>query len=338
MQIFHQLADIPADFGPSIATIGNFDGVHRGHLYVIAEVVARARTLGIRSIAITFDPHPARVIRPESSQPLITPLHEKLHLLASTGIDAVLVLPFTTELSRMTARTFATEVLQQVLHVKELHEGENFRFGYQAEAGVESLEALGAELGFNVRVYTPQTMRGHAISSSRIRQLIAEGNLTHARALLGRSFAISSTPASGRGYGTRYTVPTINLAPYSELLPANGVYITTLTVGSSESTKTAEPETFEAVTNVGNRPTFGADSFTVESHLLNFHPIALDEHTPLTLTFLRRLRAEMRWPNPEALREQIGRDVQQARRYFTLCRAVGSKPPSAASQPALPAR
>jgi riboflavin kinase/FMN adenylyltransferase len=327
MQIFRQLADVPPDFGPSIATIGNFDGVHRGHQWVIAEVVARARSLGIRSVAITFDPHPARVLRPESSQPLITPLDEKLELLASTGIDAVLILPFTKEFSRMSARTFATDVLQRVLHVTELHEGENFHFGYQAKAGIDSLEMLGRELGFGVHVYTPRTIRGSAISSSTIRQLITKGDVSHVRAVLGRSFAILSTPAPGRGYGTRYTVPTINLASYAELLPANGVYITTVTIGTGDSA-----ETFDAVTNVGNRPTFGADSFTVESHLLNFHPVTLDEHTPLTLTFLRRLRPEMRWPNPEALREQIGRDVAKARRYFTLCRAVASKRRSSAPQ------
>jgi riboflavin kinase / FMN adenylyltransferase len=329
MQIFRQLAEMPSNYGPTIATIGNFDGVHRGHQWVISEVVARARALGIPSIAITFDPHPARIIRPESSQPLITPLTEKLQLLAATGIDAVLVLPFTKDLSQMSARAFATEVLQQALHVTELHEGENFRFGYHAEAGVNNLEALGRELGFNVRVYAPQTIRGHAISSSAIRKSVVEGNVGRVRALLGRPFAITGTPASGRGYGTRYTVPTINLAPYAELLPANGVYITTLTIGEG-----ASAETFEAVTNVGNRPTFGADSFTVESHLLNFHPIALDEHTPLTLTFLRRLRAETRWPNPEALREQIGRDVAKAKRYFSLCRAVASQPRSGRHQPA----
>jgi riboflavin kinase / FMN adenylyltransferase len=321
MRIFHQLADIPPDYGPSVATIGNFDGVHRGHQWVIAEVVARARALGIHSIAITFDPHPARVIRPESSQPLITPLPQKLELLASTGIDAVLILPFTSDLSHMTARTFATEVLQQTLHVKELHEGETFRFGYQAEAGIENLEVLGRELGFSVRVYAPRSIRGHAISSSRVRQMIADGDVSHVRALLGRCFAISGTPASGRGYGTRYTVPTINLATYAELLPANGVYITSLTVGDGSSS-----ETFDAVTNVGNRPTFGEDSFTVESHILNFNPIALDERTPLTLTFLQRLRPEIRWPSPEALREQIGRDVAKAMRYFNICRAVGSRP------------
>jgi riboflavin kinase/FMN adenylyltransferase len=327
MQLYRQLAEIPHDFGPSIATIGNFDGVHRGHQWVVSELVSRARALGQRSIAITFDPHPARVIRPHSVQPLITPLSQKLDLLAATGIDAVLVLPFTAELSRTTAREFATSVLKDALHVTELHEGENFRFGYQAEAGIESLELLGRELGFIVRVYTPRALRRQAISSSSIRQLVAAGDLSKARALLGRSFAILGTPASGRGYGTRYTVPTINMATYAELLPANGVYVTSLTIGSGSSS-----ETFDAVTNVGNRPTFGADSFTVESHLLNFHPIDLTEQTPLTLTFLRRLRPEVRWPNPEALREQIGRDVLQARRYFTLCRALVSKPQAAVSQ------
>jgi riboflavin kinase/FMN adenylyltransferase len=203
------------------------------------------------------------------------------------------------------------------LHVEELHEGETFRFGHHAEAGIESLEALGKELGFAVRVYAPRSIRGEAVSSSLVRRMIAEGEVSRVRALLGRSFAVLSTPASGRGYGTRYTVPTINLARYDELLPAHGVYVTTLTVGLGEGS-----ESFEAVTNVGNRPTFGEDSFTVESHLLNFHPIALEQDTPLTLTFLKRLRGEIRWPSPEALKEQIGRDVAKAKRYFHLCRAL----------------
>lgn len=330
MKIYRHLSEIPADFGPSVATIGNFDGVHRGHRGVISEVVERAHSLGIHSIAITFDPHPARVLRPQAPQPLITPLPQKLELLATTGIDALLVLPFTGEFSKMTARAFATDVLQQALHVTELHEGENFRLGYQAEAGVESLDLLGHELGFSLRVYTSRILRGQAVSSSRIRQLIAQGDVSNARALLGRPFAITTTPASGRGYGTRYTVPTINMAAYPELLPANGVYITSLTIGAGPS-----QETFDAVTNVGNRPTFGADSFAVESHLLNFHPIELTEHTLLTLTFLQRLRAEMRFPTPEALREQIGRDVTKARRYFTLCRAVASTPRNSGAQQTL---
>ncbi len=321
MKIYRHLSELPTPFGPVVATIGNFDGVHRGHRWVIAEVIARAKALGVGSLAITFDPHPARVLRPQLALPLITPLPEKLRLLAATGIDAALVLSFDERFSHLTAREFADQVLHQAVHAAEVHEGENFRFGFQAEAGIDGLEQLGRELGFAVRVYTPRSLRGHIVSSSRIRHCITTGDVRSARTLLGRPFTILSTPASGRGYGTRYTVPTINLAPYLELLPAHGVYITMLTIGSGPAA-----ETFEAVTNVGNRPTFGADSFTVESHLLNFHPIDLTEETPLELAFLHRLRPEMRWPSPEALREQIGRDVQRARRYFSLCRALTAKP------------
>ncbi len=316
MNIFREL---PSDIAASVATIGNFDGVHRGHQGVIAEVVARARELNCTSLAITFDPHPALVLRPGGKLTLITPLAEKLELLAATGIENVAVLPFSTDFSKTTARAFATNILRDTFHIRELHEGENFRFGYQAEGGIESLEALGSELGFKVRVYSPRLLRGVAISSSRVRQAIAAGDISLARALLGRSFFIKSNPASGRGYGTRYTVPTVNLAPYADLLPANGVYVTAMTVGSG-----ATAETFEAVTNIGNRPTFEAEfaenPTTVESHLLNFHPIDLNEDTPLKLTFLKRLRPEIRWPNPEALREQIGKDVGRANRFFSLCR------------------
>ena len=316
MQIFRSLSELPANFGPTVATIGNFDGVHRGHQMVIGEVIARARASNARSLAITFDPHPARFLRPETALPLITPLDARLRLLADTGIDATIVLPFTQELSQLSARDFATLILRDGLHVIELHEGENFRFGHNAEAGVDSLEAFGHELGFRVAVYHPRATHGIAISSSSIRELIAQGSVGRARALLGRPFTIHSTPASGRGYGTRYTVPTINLATYDELIPAIGVYITTLTIHG---------ENFEAVTNVGNRPTFGEDSFTIESHLLNFHPIELHADTPLALAFLHRLRDEIRWPNPEALREQIGKDVRRAQRYFSLCRVLTSK-------------
>jgi riboflavin kinase/FMN adenylyltransferase len=312
MKIYRSLSEIPADLGPTVATIGNFDGVHRGHQLVIGEVIARAQALNAKSLAITFDPHPGRFLRPEIPLSLITPLPDRLELLRQTGIDATLVLPFDATLSHTTARDFAN-ILRSQLRVIELHEGENFRFGYQAEAGVDSLDVMGRQLGFHVSVYTPCSTHGHVISSSAIRQLIAQGNVSRARALLGGPFAIHSTPASGRGYGTLYTVPTINLAPYSELIPAIGVYITTLTVAD---------ETFDAVTNVGNRPTFGEDSFTIESHLLNFHPIELHEQTPLTLRFLHRLRDEIRWPSPEALREQIGRDVRKAQRYFHLCRTL----------------
>lgn len=309
MKIARSLAELGSP-GPSVVTIGNFDGVHCGHRMVIASVLERARALRVSAIAVTFDPHPAHVLHTASRLPLITPLDEKLRLLAETGLDQVLVLPFTDELRHWTARLFAERVLRDGLHAVEVHEGETFRFGYQAEADIAGLSDLGRELGFGVKAYVPCIARGAAISSSRIRALITAGNLHEARALLGRSFSILSTPASGRGYGTRYAVPTINLAAYPELLPAHGVYVTTLRIGDGR--------VFRGVTNVGNRPTFGADSFAVESHLLEFEPVDLTETTPLELTFLRRLRAERRFESTEALRDQIQRDVKQALRFFAL--------------------
>ncbi len=321
MHIYRHLDDLPPSPTPAVATIGNFDGVHRGHRWVIANVLDRARSRGLRSLVITFDPHPARAIRPDLSSPLLTPLDQKLDLLASTGVDDVVVLPFNGDLAKMSARQFTVEILRNKLNVVELHEGENFRFGHQAEADVATLTALGAEFGFSVSSYPPRSFHGCTVSSSRIRSLVANGDVSAARRLLHRPFSIRSTPASGRGYGTRYTVPTINLAPYNELLPAHGVYITHLKVGGGTAY-----EIFEAVTNVGNRPTFGADSFTVESYLLNFHPVDLSETTPLELCFLHRLREEKRWPSPEALREQIGRDVKAAQRYFSLLRQLASPP------------
>jgi riboflavin kinase/FMN adenylyltransferase len=318
MKIFRSLAELPAVFGPVVATIGNFDGVHCGHRWVIAQAVSRARASGQQAIALTFDPHPVRVLRPEAPHLLITPLKARLRQLATTGLDATLVLPFTPEFARLTAEQFAREILRDALHVSEVHEGENFRFGYGASVDIHGLATLGEALGFTTHAYAPYMLRGAPVSSSRIRALLAAGAASQARPLLGRPFSVQSTPASGRGFGTRYTVPTINLAPYPELLPGHGVYATTLRVGT---------ELFQGVTNVGNRPTFGADSFTVESHLFDFHPIELTEATPLELTFLLRLRPEQRWPSPEALRAQIMKDVGKAQRYFRLAyRATAERP------------
>ncbi len=315
MQIFRSLQEIPSHYGPSVVTIGNFDGVHRGHLAVLSDVNARARSLNARSVAVTFDPHPVRVLHPESGLRMITQPAQKLDLLARTGIEAALVLPFTQALSRLTAREFAREVLRDALGAVEVEEGENFRFGADARADVNELAALGAEFGFTARVHRPTLWRGQVVSSSAVRSAIAQGDLRAARQMLGRTFEIISSPAPGRGYGSVYTVPTINLAPYPELLPANGVYATCLKL---------QEERFPAVTNIGNRPTFGPDSFAVETHILNFHPLMLDETTELRLEFLDWIRAEKKWPSPDALKAQIVRDIARARHYFDLVAAICS--------------
>ena len=313
MQVFHKLEDVPADFGPSLVSVGNFDGVHRAHACVLGEIVRRARQNGSKAVAVTFEPHPGRILRPDSGLRLLTPLPEKLRLLEGTGIDAVVILPFGRDLSLMTPRQFAERILKKKLHVCEVHEGYNFRFGHKAAGDVNVLTQLGQEMGFEVKVYAEQKLRGEAVSSSHIRKLIGDGRVSRARHLLARPFCILGTPGRGRGYGSKYTVPTINLARYEELVPKDGVYITWTRVGT---------ERFDSVTNVGNRPTFGTDSFAVETHLLNFHPIELSPESEVEICFLNRVRDEIKFPSVEALREQIARDVKKARRYFHLLRCA----------------
>jgi len=309
MRIFHKLDDVPRDFGPALVSVGNFDGVHRAHRSVLGEIAGRAKTENAQSVVVTFEPHPARILRPDHDLKLLTPLPEKLRLLEATGIDAVLLLPFSRDLSLMTPHQFAHEILKKRLHAREVHEGYNFHFGHKAAGNVQALRDFGGEMGFEVHDYPEMRLRGERVSSSHIRKLIAEGRVSRARHLLGRPFSILSTAGRGRGYGARYTVPTINLAHYEELVPKDGVYITRTRVAN---------ECFDSVTNAGNRPTFGADSFAIETHLLNFHPIELSAQTEVELHFLDRLRDEIKFPSVDALKAQIGRDVAKAKRYFRL--------------------
>ena len=322
MQIFRSLTEIPGAYGPTVVSIGNFDGVHRGHQFLLNRIRTAARNISSHSVAVTFDPHPSRVLRPEDAPRLISPMPERLELLARTGVDATLVLAFTAELAQMSGREFVRAVLREGLHAAEVHEGDNFRFGHRAESGAQELISLGEELGFRVTIYPPLSARGMTVSSSKVRERIQAGDMTSARALLGRPFSIRSTPVRGRGIGARLTVPTINFAPYGELLPADGVYATQIKVGD---------EIFNSVTNAGNRPTFGQDSYAIESHLLNFHPLDLTADTPLELTFLHRVREERKFTSPEALKAQILQDVQYAERYFRHCRAVSIHHPVTAA-------
>ncbi len=282
MRIFRELEDVPADFGPSVVSVGNFDGVHWGHRQVLRELVTRARESGSKSVAVTFDPHPLRILRPDAAHKLITPLEQKESLLRQTGLDALLVVPFTRRFSVTTAHDFARSILAEMLRATEVYEG---------------------------KVYPVMLVRGEAVSSSRIRELLTAGNISRANRLLGRPFSITSIPGRGRGYGHKYTVPTINLSRYDELTPADGVYITRTRVGD---------EVFDSVTNVGKRPTFEDELFAIETHLLDFHPVELTPHTEVEISFLRWRRPEIKFPSPEALKLQIGKDVQRARRYFHL--------------------
>jgi riboflavin kinase/FMN adenylyltransferase len=316
MLTFHQLEEIPRNFGPALVSVGNFDGVHRAHRLVLSEIVKRSMGLGAKSIAVTFEPHPTRILRPDHNFKLLTPTSEKLRLLAATGIDAVLLLPFSRDLSLMTPQHFAHDILKIRLQAREIHEGYNFHFGHKASGDIQTLRELGREMGFEVHDYPELRLRGEPVSSSHIRKLLREGRASRARHLLARPFSILSTAGRGRGYGSKYTVPTINLARYEELVPKDGVYITRTRVGT---------ECFDSVTNIGNRPTFGAHSFAVESHLLNFHPLEVMAETEVEIHFLDRMRDEIKFPSVEALREQIGRDVNKAQKYFRRLKPVNSE-------------
>ena len=311
MQVFRKLEDVAAGFGPTLLTVGNFDGVHRAHTRVLDNIVPRAREQGFKSVALTFEPHPVRILRPDAGLKLLTPTPEKLRLLEGTGVDAVLLLPFTRDLSLMPPQAFAHDILKKGLQAREVHEGFNFHFGNKAAGDVKMLAEFGRKMGFEVKVYPELRLRGEPVSSTQIRKLIANGQVSRARYLLARPFSILSTAGRGRGYGSKYTVPTINLSSYEELVPKDGVYITRTRVGD---------EYFDSATNVGNRPTFGTESFAIESHLLNFHPIELTPETEVEIHFLQRLRDEIKFPSVEILRDQISKDVKKARRYFHLLR------------------
>jgi len=322
MQVFRSLDEIPAALGPTVAAIGNFDGVHRGHQAIIADVRARAAALQAASVAVTFDPHPVRLLRPEDAPRLITPLPQRLDLLAATGLDATLVLPFTQEFSQTPARDFAERVLARGLHAVEVHEGDSFRFGRGAEAGTPELVEFGKQMGFAVYGHRVIRVRVLPVSSSEVRRRIAAGEMNIARALLGRAFSIRSTQERGRGIGSRLLVPTINLAAYDELVPAHGVYLTRVHIGAGEAKRN-----FRAVTNCGVRPTFGVERFAIESYLLGWNPeadpVEITPETPVEVCFLARLREERAFPSPEALKAQIMRDVAKAERYHRLGERLG---------------
>jgi riboflavin kinase / FMN adenylyltransferase len=307
--VYRSIKEIPAGFGPSIAAIGNFDGVHCGHREILGSVVGEARRRGAKAVAVTFDPHPEKVLRPERAPKLLTPTGERLRLIAETGVDAVVLLTFDQALAQMPPREFVSRVLVEALGVGGLHEGGNFRFGYRAAAGVQELTEFGAEFGFAVQVHTAVRVHGLEVSSSAVRERVAAGDMKRARWMLGRPFGVRSTPVRDRGVGSRLLVPTVNLAPCDGLLPAFGVYVTRLTIGG---------RCFQAVTNVGTRPTFEGAGFSVETHILDFEPVELTGETPLHIEFLFRLRGEEKFPNPEALKAQIMKDVGRAKRFFKL--------------------
>ena len=309
MRIYRSFDEIDQDFGPSVLSVGNFDGVHLAHQEVLERVVTSARNLSVKSLAVTFEPHPLRVLRPDLGIKLLSPLTEKLRLLQQTGLDAVLVIPFDQEFSHLTPEQFAVDILSRKLRATELHVGENFRFGRGAAGNVPLLSVLASQARFALVIYPEMRFRGEIVSSSRIRKLVQSGNVSRARHLLGHPFYIAGQTEPGERLGRSQTVPTVNLGAYPELLPANGVYITTARIAGAS---------FHSVTNVGDRPTFENRGLGVETHLLEFPPGEITPGTPLELFFFRRLRAEIKFPSVDALRRQIAQDVAKAQRWVSL--------------------
>lgn len=310
MKVWRSLDEFPSGLVAPVVTIGNFDGVHVGHQRILELVSRRAAQSGGTSLAITFDPHPTRIIAPTRAPRLLTPLAVKLQLIEKSAVDGVLVLPFTLELSRLTAETFAHRILKERVGATAIIVGENFRFGHKHAGDVRSLEQFGRDLGFDVDTVGPVRLRGDVVSSSRIRGLLAAGRMSLAGRLLGRCFSVRERIVPGRQVGRAQTVPTLNLAPYGEMLPARGVYVTETACDGVRSA---------SVTNVGIRPTFdaagdGERELHVESFLLDATPPA--EAKEMEVWFWRRLRDEKKFPSPEALRQQIMRDAANAQAFF----------------------
>ena len=290
---------------PLVLTIGVFDGVHRGHQHVLATVVARGRQLGLDAAALTVEPHPAQIVRPEHAPLLLTTLDERIPLLAAQGLDLLVIEPFTAALSRLRAAAFMERVCD-ALPLRELWIGWDFVLGHDREGTPAVLRQLGARLGFSVHIIERLATDGPRLSSTAARHALLEGDVATATTILGRPYHLAGRVVSGDRRGTAIGVPTANLAlPAGRLVPANGVYVCRAQVAGAWR---------PAVTNIGVRPTFDGLRRTVEAHLLEFDGDLYDQ--PLTLQLLARLRAEQRFGSVAELIAQIRRDVVAAQAWF----------------------
>jgi riboflavin kinase/FMN adenylyltransferase len=306
MRVARSLSEA-AGFGPSALTIGNFDGVHAGHRHLFAEVVAAAREAKARATVLTFDPHPACVVAPDRAPRLLSTPEERCALMEGQGIEQVLVLPFTTDVARLTPHEFIEQIVVAVLGAKVVLVGENFRFGHKQAGDTRLLAELGVSFGYDTRIVGAIKRRGRVVSSSEVRRLIDAGEVSLACRLLERPYALSGEVVSGHGVGSKQTVPTLNLKTTAEVLPRNGVYIT-------RTHDLDRARRWNSISNIGMRPTFGGDALTIETFLLE--PLSDPSPTHIRVEFLRRVRDERKFESPEALRAQILRDVSRAQTFF----------------------
>lgn len=296
----------------SVLSIGNFDGVHRGHQAVLRHVVERASDLECPAAVMTFDPHPVKLLRPSHAPKLLSTLEQRIERIVATGVNEVLVVPFTHRLARMEADRFVREVLVGRLEIREVYIGNNFRFGADRGGDVNLLVGMGRRLGFDAASAPTVVVDGEPVSSSRVRAAVARGDVAGAATLLGRPHFLDGVVIEGRRLGRQLGFPTLNLEPDNELMPGFGVYVTAVWIPSFR-------RLFHAVTNVGVRPTIYDDSATtVESHVLDFSADVYGE--PIRLFLLDRLRDERSFPSAVDLMAQIRRDVDAAREWFATTR------------------
>ncbi|MGB8522930.1 MAG: bifunctional riboflavin kinase/FAD synthetase [Candidatus Acidiferrales bacterium] len=286
----------------TVVTIGNFDGVHLGHQKILNGVVERARANDLESAVLTFYPHPARVLRPDAAPTLLITLEQRLAAFDAMGINAALVLQFDAELAKISAENFAKTFLEDSLRAKTVLVGENFRFGNRQGGDVKLLQEIGRCSDLEVVIVPPVVENGVVVSSTAVREALRDGRVADAEPLLGRPFSLKGEIRPGTGKGRELVVPTLNLATEQETLPKNGVYATASVLG---------PKIYWSVTNIGVRPTFNGHNLAIESHLFDFAEQLTSGK--MEVIFLKRLRDERKFSDPGALREQVLKDIEQAR-------------------------
>jgi len=293
-----------------VLTVGNFDGIHRGHRSILETVRERARALAGAAVVYTFDPHPRKVLQPEHAPKLLTTLEQRLELLAEAGVDVVVVERFTREFASTSAEAFIREVIHARIRPLEVYVGYDFHFGRDREGSMRLLTELGPRLGFSVTIIPEVQVDGSDVSSTRIRELLGAARVEEANAMLGRAYTVRGRVARGDARGRTLGFPTANLEPENEVLPGAGVYAGRLRLLDAGSPPAGAG--FGAVTNVGTRPTFrSGGELLAEAHLLGFSGDLYGRR--VELSFEARLRAERRFPSADALREQIRADVAAAR-------------------------
>ncbi|MDF3294086.1 MULTISPECIES: bifunctional riboflavin kinase/FAD synthetase [Streptomyces] len=308
MERWRGLEDVPQGWGRSVVTIGSYDGVHRGHQLIIGRAVERARELGVPSVVVTFDPHPSEVVRPGSHPPLLAAHHRRAELMEQLGVDALLILPFTTEFSQLSPGDFVRTVLVETLGAKLVVEGPNFRFGHRAAGDVEYLSALGLKHDYQVEV-VDLYMRGTAgggepFSSTLVRRLVAQGDVTGAMEILGRPHRVEGVVVRGAQRGRELGYPTANVEtlPHSAI-PADGVYAGWLVV---------DGESMPAAISVGTNPTFDGTQRTVEAYAID--RVGLDLYgLHVAVDFFAFLRGQEKFDSIDALLERMAIDVKRAR-------------------------